>query len=131
MQTQSHISVLILAHNKSEYTRRCLDSLLLSTQRPFEVVLVDNGSTDNTPTLFDEFAARAASQRISVKRLRFESNIGAIEGRNRGMEQMAGYVNGGIGRQPFAFENIVEFGRVVVAEKYVMTKQGKPGSLRN
>ena len=84
------VSILILAYNKAEYTRRCLDSLLLSTLRPFQVVLVDNASTDGTPRLFDEFEARAAQSQIMVSRLRLERNAGAIIGRNRGMELLAG-----------------------------------------
>ncbi len=84
------VSILILASNKCAYTRRGLQSLFHSTLRPFQVVLVDNGSTDETPQVFDEFAARASREEISVKRLRFDANAGAIVGRNRGMELMDG-----------------------------------------
>src|SRR5438046_323869 len=84
------ISILILACNKSAYTRRGLQSLFSSSLRPFQVVLVDNGSTDDTPKVFDEFARKAADERIDVKRLRFDQNIGAINGRNRGMDAMDG-----------------------------------------
>lgn len=89
MQTPD-TSILILAHNKSAYTRRCLESLPLSTLRPFEVVLVDNGSTDDTPALFDDWQKRAEAGGIVVQRLRLNSNEGAIRGRNAGMERMNG-----------------------------------------
>ena len=88
--TAPEISILILAYNKAEYTARCLDSLLLSTQRPFQVVLVDNGSTDETPQLFKQFEKRVAGEQITVTPLRLASNLGAIVGRNRGMELMTG-----------------------------------------
>jgi O-antigen biosynthesis protein len=84
------ISILILAHNKSAYTRRCLESLPSSSLRPFEAVLVDNGSTDDTPALFDDWQSRAETAGISVRRVRLETNVGAIEGRNAGMEKMRG-----------------------------------------
>jgi GT2 family glycosyltransferase len=84
------ISILILAHNKSAYTRRCLESLPKSTLRPFEAVLVDNGSTDDTPALFDGWQKRAEAGGIAVRRLRLDSNAGAIHGRNAGMELMRG-----------------------------------------
>src|SRR5688572_21391988 len=84
------ISILILAHNKSAYTRRCLDSLLNSSLRPFEVVLVDNGSTDDTPALFDVWQKKAESADIAVQRVRLDRNVGAIDGRNAGMEKMRG-----------------------------------------
>ena len=90
MPSAPDISILILALNKAAYTRRCLDSLLLSTQRPFQLVLVDNGSTDETPELFDSFEKRAAGEDIAVTRLRLGENLGAIVGRNRGMELMTG-----------------------------------------
>ena len=83
------VSVLILAYNKSAYTRRCLQSLFASSLRPFEVVLVNNGSTDDTETVFSEFEARAGGDRIAVTRLKLE-NLGAIVGRNRGMERLSG-----------------------------------------
>lgn len=84
------ISILILAHNKAAYTRRCLESLFLSSLRPFEVVLVDNGSTDETPSLFDAWQKKAGSEHVAVQRVRLETNIGAIDGRNAGMERMRG-----------------------------------------
>jgi O-antigen biosynthesis protein len=84
------VSILILAYNKSAYTARCLDSLLLSTLRPFQMVLVDNGSTDDTPQLIEQFSKRAAPEKITVASLRLDSNLGAIAGRNRGMELMTG-----------------------------------------
>lgn len=84
------ISILILASNKCEYTKRGLNSLFDSSLRPFQVVLVDNGSTDATPQVFTDFVARAQNEKIDVKTLRLETNQGAIVGRNRGMELMDG-----------------------------------------
>src|SRR5689334_16238151 len=90
MAPSQNISILILAHNKAEYTKRCLNSLFLSTLRPFHVVLVDNGSTDDTQKVFDDFQSRAAAAQdsIEVSRLAFDRNVGAIAARNRGMEEM-------------------------------------------
>lgn len=84
------VSILILAHNKAEYTRRCLNSLPKSSLRPFHVVLVNNGSTDNTAQIFDDFEKRAAAEQIAVSRLNLSENSGAIVGRNRGMELLTG-----------------------------------------
>lgn len=41
-------SIVILTRNELEYTRRCLDSIAKWTEEPYELVLVDNGSTDGT-----------------------------------------------------------------------------------
>jgi len=53
-------------------------------------VLVDNGSTDETTALFDAWQKRAEADGIAVQRVRLEKNIGAIDGRNAGMERMRG-----------------------------------------
>ncbi len=84
------VSILILAHNKAAYTRRCLDSLFHSTLRPFQVVLVNNGSTDETGAVFEEFCKRAHAESITAEVLSIPENVGAIEGRNRGMARLTG-----------------------------------------
>ncbi len=41
-------SIVILTHNQLEYTRQCLDSLRRLTDEPYELIVVDNASTDGT-----------------------------------------------------------------------------------
>src|SRR5439155_15277161 len=41
-------SIVILSHNQLGYTRLCMESVLRCTARPYELVLVDHGSTDAT-----------------------------------------------------------------------------------
>jgi glycosyltransferase involved in cell wall biosynthesis len=43
-------SVIILTHNQLAYTRRCVDSILRYTDEPYELIFVDNASTDGTAT---------------------------------------------------------------------------------
>lgn len=84
------ISIIILHHNKADYSRACLDSLLNATARPLEVINVDNGSRDATPTLLDDWERRAGELGIETKRLRYSANIGAIAGRNNAMAVATG-----------------------------------------
>jgi GT2 family glycosyltransferase/glycosyltransferase involved in cell wall biosynthesis len=42
------VSIVIPVHNQLEYTQKCLDSILTHTDVPFELILVDNGSSDPT-----------------------------------------------------------------------------------
>jgi len=84
------VSVILLAHNKAAYTERCLRGLLATPYRPFEVVAVNNGSTDATGKLFDEYAALLTDAGISVQRLDFERNVGAVSGRNQAMSKVSG-----------------------------------------
>ncbi len=84
------VSVILLVHNKAGYTERCLRGLLATAYRPFEIVIVDNGSTDSTAALLDDFQERFERRRIGVARLRFDENIGAVAGRNQAMSRAGG-----------------------------------------
>ncbi|GMV82192.1 MAG: hypothetical protein AMXMBFR7_33760 [Planctomycetota bacterium] len=87
---RSDLSILILAHNKAAYTRRTLDALLKSSLRPFHVVLVNNGSTDETDEVFERFQNLAQEERIETDILNLDENKGAIVGRNEGMRLLRG-----------------------------------------
>ena len=50
-------SILVLAYNKLEYTKMCVESILHYTPGPFELLLVDNGSTDGTGEYFEAVRA--------------------------------------------------------------------------
>ena len=83
-------SVIILHHNKAGYSRACLDSLLKSSARPLEVINVDNGSQDETSEVLDKWEDSAKTAGISTKRLNFNTNIGAIRGRNEALAVASG-----------------------------------------
>jgi GT2 family glycosyltransferase/tetratricopeptide (TPR) repeat protein/SAM-dependent methyltransferase len=42
-------SIVIVTHNELAYTRECLDGIRARTDEPYELIVVDNGSTDGTP----------------------------------------------------------------------------------
>jgi GT2 family glycosyltransferase len=79
------ISIIVLHHNKVAYSKACLESLLHSTTRPLEVVNVDNGSQDETSGLLTEWTERARASGIETRTLTFDTNIGAIRGRNEAL----------------------------------------------
>ena len=83
-------SIIILHHNKAEYSRACLESLLRTSARPLEVVNVDNGSRDATPQVLDNWEEKAREAGIATRRLNFDTNIGAIRGRNEAMTASSG-----------------------------------------
>ncbi|WP_339735842.1 glycosyltransferase [uncultured Gimesia sp.] len=49
-------SIIIVTHNQLPYTQQCIDSLRMRTDEPYELILVDNGSTDGTPDYFNSLA---------------------------------------------------------------------------
>ena len=54
-------SIIIPCCNQVDYTRRCLESVLGRTRQPYELVVVDNGSTDGTRSYLKEVEALAGS----------------------------------------------------------------------
>jgi len=48
-------SVIIATYNRADYLRECLNSLVSQTYKNFETVIVDDGSTDNTKDVVNEF----------------------------------------------------------------------------
>lgn len=74
------ISVIIPTYNRAEDLRRCLDSLVLQTFDDFEVLVCDDGSTDNTASVAFEYNDRLA--------IRFDTSVnfgGPARPRNRGI----------------------------------------------
>jgi len=45
---ENKVSVVILAYNEEKNIERCINSILKQTQKPFEIIVVNDGSTDNT-----------------------------------------------------------------------------------
>lgn len=81
-------SILILCCNELEYTRRCLESVLRHTRSPYELVIVDNGSTDGTPAYLEEFKQRSGPSRVAV--IRNDQNRGYAAGCNQALAQAHG-----------------------------------------
>ena len=57
------ISVIVPVYNAEPYLRQCLDSICGQTLRELDIVLVDDGSTDRSGEICDEYAAKDARVR--------------------------------------------------------------------
>ena len=78
-------SIVITAHNYAEYLERCLDSALSQTYDNYEVIVVDDGSTDRTPEILNTYQQenpdRLRTIRLEGRGLPAASNAG-IEAAN-------------------------------------------------
>ena len=79
------ISVIVPVYNAGARLERCLDSLAGQTHDRLEVLLVDDGSTDESPALCDRRAAADSRFRVI-----HQPNGGVSRARNRGLEEAAG-----------------------------------------
>ncbi len=85
MENQALISVIIPVYNVEEYLRECIDSVLNQTYQNFEIILVDDGSTDSSGTICDEYVDK--DDRVSVVH---QKNAGPSKTRNTGLENATG-----------------------------------------
>lgn len=79
------ISVVVPVYNVEHYLKKCVDSICHQTYRNLEIILVDDGSTDCSGSLCDEFATSDSRIRVIHK-----SNGGLSDARNAGMELASG-----------------------------------------
>jgi len=79
------ISVIIPVYNVMKYLPVCIDSVLAQTYTDIEIILVDDGSTDNSPSICDEYALK--DNRIRVIH---QANKGLSGARNTGVYNAKG-----------------------------------------
>ncbi len=79
------ISIIIPVYNVGDYIARCLESVLAQSFSDFEVICVDDGSTDSSGDICDEYAGR--DSRIRVFHI---SNQGVGNARNYALDRMRG-----------------------------------------
>ncbi|MFW9917875.1 MAG: glycosyltransferase, partial [Candidatus Thorarchaeota archaeon] len=51
------MSIIILTYNQINYTKKCIESILKFTSEPFELILIDNGSTDGTLSYLEQLSS--------------------------------------------------------------------------
>ena len=61
------ISVIVPVYNAEEYLSRCLDSILAQTYKNLDIILVDDGSTDKSGKICDEYTQKDSRIRVIHK----------------------------------------------------------------
>ena len=97
------ISIIIPAYNIAQYLPRCLDSILGQTYTNLEIIVVSDGSTDETNDIIKEYAQKD-SRIIPV----FKENGGVSSARNKGLDlasgEYIGFVDGDDYIEPDMYE---------------------------
>ena len=78
-------SIIIPAYNVADYLENCVESILKQTYDNYEIIIVDDGSTDETGKVADELLKQ--TKQINVVH---QSNGGASKARNTGMKRATG-----------------------------------------
>lgn len=85
MEDYGLISVIIPVYNSEPYLMECIESVLNQTYYNYEIILIDDGSTDKSPQLCDRYAENYKNIKVFHK-----TNGGASSARNHGLR----YANG-------------------------------------
>jgi glycosyltransferase involved in cell wall biosynthesis len=83
-RTQPLVTVIIPTYNRAYILSRAIDSVLAQDYQNVEVLVVDDGSTDDTPALI------ACSTDLRVRSVRHEANLGVCAAHNTGFDNMRG-----------------------------------------
>ena len=75
------LSVIIPVYNVEKYLRKCVDSVLAQDIADMEVILIDDGSPDNSGAICDEYAEKDTRVKVIHK-----ENGGAATARNVGLD---------------------------------------------
>lgn len=79
------VSIIVPVYNAEKYLNRCIDSILSQTMTDFELLLIDDGSKDNSGRICDEYSEKNARVRVFHK-----PNGGVSSARNLGLDNAKG-----------------------------------------
>lgn len=79
------VSIIVPIYNTAKYLPKCLDSIINQTHQNLEIILVDDGSTDNSGQIADDYAKK--DSRITVIH---QKNAGQSAARNNGLKKASG-----------------------------------------
>ena len=74
------ISVIIPIYNAEQFLRQCLESILQQTYSNFEIICVDDGSTDSSLSICQQYSEKDSRIKVIHK-----DNAGVSSARNRGV----------------------------------------------
>ncbi|KQR94979.1 glycosyl transferase family 2 [Chryseobacterium sp. Leaf180] len=107
------ISAIVPVYNVEKYLAKCLNSLLNQTWQNLEIIIVDDGSTDRSADIIDEYVIRFPDK---IKALQ-QKNGGLSDARNAGIDAATGDFIGFVDSDDFISETMFEE-MIALAEKH-------------
>ena len=80
------VSIIVAVYNTQKYLRRCLNSLVFQTFQNIEVIVVNDGSTDDSQKIIDSYVEKFPQIMVAVKK----ENGGLSSARKAGIEKAKG-----------------------------------------
>lgn len=100
---QPAVSIIVPVYNVEKYLRECLDSIITQNLKEIEIVCIDDGSTDSSPVILEEYAAR--DSRIKILK---QQNSGQGAARNLGIKKARGKYIGFVDSDDWVSKNYFE-----------------------
>lgn len=97
------VSVIVPVYNTENYLRKCLDSLVNQTLSQIEIIVVNDGSTDNSQKIIDEYAKEFSKIKSFQK-----PNGGLSDARNFGIDKVNGQYIGFVDSDDYVSLNMFE-----------------------
>jgi glycosyltransferase involved in cell wall biosynthesis len=85
MPNRPLLSIIVPVYNSEKYLSKCLDSIIAQSFKDFECIVVDDGSSDGSPAICDEYAAKDPRIKVMHKK-----NEGVSSARNDGIQAACG-----------------------------------------
>ncbi|EHL04613.1 glycosyltransferase, group 2 family protein [Desulfitobacterium hafniense DP7] len=101
---KSDISVIMLTYNREKFVERAIKSILVQTFKDIEFIIVNNGSTDRSGMIADEYAQKDSRIRVFHRE---RGNIGS--GRNMGLDMATGDYIAFVDDDDWAAPDFLEF----------------------
>ena len=100
------ISIIVPIYNSEKYLHKCIDSILAQSYRNLEIVLVDDGSTDNSGLICDEYKKNSPDDLSII--VKHTENGGLSAARNLGLDIASGEYIVFIDSDDYILENTIE-----------------------
>lgn len=98
------VSVIIPVYNVEQYLKKCLDSLVNQTLKDIEIIVVNDGSSDNSQNIIDDYVKKYPKKVISV----IQENGGQGNARNTGLLHATGEYIGYVDSDDYVENNMYE-----------------------